>query len=150
MAETEDLANKISHIRLQPWFKPLTAEEVKILAGLLIKKTFPQGSIIVKEGDLVDSVYMIISGDAEVQKSHVEHNEVVIQVLATMKPGSAIGLNETGFYSSTGRRTATVMAKTDVTCWHLSVAAFHGFVLAYPHVSEVMRMNVNTFAKNEG
>ncbi len=148
MAEVDELDNKIAHIRFQPWFKSLTTEEVKILAGLLTKQTFTKGSTIVKEGDPVNSVYFIIEGNASVQKSHIENSERVTETVATVKPGAAIGLNETGFYSLSCMLTVTIIAETDVTCWHLSVAAFHGFTLAYAHVSEVMRMNAAILAKN--
>ena len=148
MADIEHLDNKIAHIRLQPWFNPLTDAEVEIVASLLSKQEFAKDSVMVKEGEPVDSVYFIISGTVEVCKSQLVDHQMVRQVLVVMQSGAAIGLNETGFYSLSGMHTATVVTKTQVSCWRLSVAAFHGFALAYSHVSEVMRTNANIYVKN--
>jgi len=56
-------------------------------------------------------------------------------------------LNETGFYSLTGKRTATVVALTDLETLYLSVAAFHGFALAHSHVNEIMHEQAEEFLK---
>jgi hypothetical protein len=68
-----------------------------------------------------------------------------VSSVAILSAGDAIGLNETGFYSISGKRTATVIALTEMNLYRLSVAAFHGFSLSHTHVSEVMRKNSNLF-----
>ena len=65
-----------------------------------------------------------------------------------MQVGQAIGLNETGFYSISGRRTATVIAMTDMHLFRLSVTAFRGLALAYPHINQVMRENAEAIKKS--
>ena len=37
------------------------------------------------------------------------------KVIATLNPREAIGLSETGFYSTTGKRTADVKGLSDIT-----------------------------------
>lgn len=105
------------------------------------------GELIVKEGEPVDSVFLIVSGDADVRHVTLTDNgtRTNIESIATLKPGDAIGLAETGFYSISGRRTATVVANTDMVLFQLSVAAFRGFALAYPRVSAVMRKQAENF-----
>lgn len=139
MTDSMDLDQKKELIRKQPVFSQLTEEETSELAGLLIEKHFPAGKTIVTEGDLVDSVYLIVSGTADVQHVRILDNKPHIEHLATLGKDEAIGLNERGFYSISGVRTATVVAKTDMVLLFLSVAVFHGFTLSHSHVNEVMR-----------
>jgi CRP-like cAMP-binding protein len=144
MAKGDDLVLKEEILKKQACFSELTAEETHVLASLLSEKQFKAGETIVTEGDLVDSVYLIVSGFADVQHVTIKNEVLDILSLATLSPGDAIGLNEQGFYSLSGVRTATVVAKTDMVLLRLSVPAFHGFALSYPHVNEVMRRNAET------
>jgi CRP-like cAMP-binding protein len=141
MNEPVDMDVKRSFIKKQAVFTQLTEEERDVLASLLHEKHFSPGDTIVVEGDPVDSVYFIVSGNADVRHVSIQNGETHIDSIATLNPGIAVGLNETGFYSVSGVRTATVVALTDLVALRLSVAAFHGFSLANSHVSEVMRKN---------
>lgn len=141
---TIDSNIKKEFLKKQACFAELTDEETLMLSKLLIEKKYRAGETIVTEGEYVDSVYLIMDGVADVQHITVKNNALQITSLATLRAGDAIGLNETGFYSISGMRTATVVAQTDMVLLRLSVASFHGFALAYPHVSEVMRKNAET------
>ena len=141
MEELTDLMTKNAFIRKQACFKPLTDQETADLAQLLVEKSFKAGDTIVTEGDPVDSVYLIVKGSADVRKATVGPNGLESHSVATLHEGEAIGLNETGFYSLTGLRTATVVALTDMILLYLNIASFHGFALANSHVHAVMRRN---------
>jgi len=141
MDDSTDLATKYAFIRQQECFKPLTEKESQELAALLVEKSFKAGETIVTEGDPVDSIYLITNGSADVRHVTVGNKGLESHSVATLKVGEAIGLNETGFYSLTGKRTATVIALTDMTTLRLSLAEFHGFALANSHVHAVMRKN---------
>jgi CRP-like cAMP-binding protein len=147
MDDAIDLPIKKSFIEKQACFKPLSDKETEELAALLVEKHVAAGETIVTEGDIVDNVFLIVRGEADVRvatiKNHVQHFKSV----ATLKVGASIGLNETGFYSLSGKRTATVVAITDMILLQLSVAKFHGFALAYPHVNEVMRKSAEQIEK---
>lgn len=142
MTESLELNIKKALVKKQVCFSQLKDEEVEGLAELLIEKDFAAGETIVNEGDLVDSVYLIHKGEAEVQRIHYENKTPRVEYLATLSDGQAIGLSDTGFYSLSGKRTATVVAKTNVTTLFLSVAKFRGFALAHTHVAEVMNQQV--------
>jgi CRP-like cAMP-binding protein len=148
MDKAIDLNEKIAFVKKQSCFLKLSASETDKLATLLIEQHFMAGETIVTEGDLVDSVYLIIQGQADVRHITIKEGAIQINSIATLTAGAAIGLNETGFYSLSGRRTATVVAITDMVVLCLSVAKFHGFALAYPHVNEVMHQAAKTFLAN--
>jgi CRP-like cAMP-binding protein len=144
MSEHATLDIKKSLIRKQPVFAKFTTEEIDVLASLLTEKHFPADTIIVNEGDPVDSIYLIVSGTADVRHVFIKDHAIQSVSLATLHPGESIGLKETGFYSLTGKRTATVIAITDMVAMHLSMAAFHGFALNYSHANQIMRSSAMT------
>ena len=131
--------DKLDLIKNQACFSPLNDEEREMLADLFKEKYFKTGDTIVTEGDIVDSVYLIDSGRADVRHVYLKDGVLKFDSLAQLGPRQAIGLSETGFYSITGVRTATVVALTDMVTLKLSVAAFNGFALAYPRVKQIIR-----------
>jgi CRP-like cAMP-binding protein len=139
---------KLKQVEKQACFKQLTSKEKEVLASLFKLKTFNTDQTIVKEGEIVDSVYLILNGEASVRTLRFINGEPQVNLITTLGKGAAIGLNETGFYSLTGRRTATVVAINDVTTLCLSVAAFHGFALEYSHVNEVMHRQAEDYTKD--
>lgn len=142
-----DLKKKL--LRKQMCFAKLTDEEIENLAALLVEKKYPAGTTIVTEGDIVDSVYLIVSGTADVRLLTVEGHTLKTHSVATLGPDKAIGLSDTGFYSLTGKRTATVVAITDMVLFYLSTAQFHGFALANSHVGEVMHRNAESLTEGK-
>lgn len=139
--------DKQNLIKKQAVFSKLSETEIAKLSELFNEVTFAPGKVVVKEGDTVDSVYLIISGDANVQRDIVKDNAIQTESLAVLRDGDAIGLNDKGFYSLSGKRTATVVALTDLKTLRLSMAEFHGFSLAHPHVNEIMRQNAAVVIK---
>lgn len=136
--ENVDLDIRKSMLHKQTCFSGLTNDEFEELAGLLHQVRFKAGETIVTQGAEVDKVFLILSGTADVRHTTVQNGELHTASVATLGPGQSIGLSETGFYSLSGKRTATVVAITDMDLLSLSVASFHGFSLSHSHVNEVM------------
>ncbi len=145
MDDAIDSTLKKNYVKKQACFTKLSDKEVDELANLLVEKRVAPGETIVTEGDLVDNVFLIVSGEADVRVATIKDHALTFNSVATLKQGASIGLNETGFYSLSGKRTATVVAKTEMILLQLSVAKFHGFALANPHVNEVMRRSGEQF-----
>lgn len=147
--QTIDFDQKKGYLKKQACFSQLNERELSELASILSEEHIKAGTTIVSEGDLVDAVYLIISGDADVKTQSLVDSKLVFTSVATLKAGDAIGLNETGFYSLSGLRTATVNAKTDMILLRLSVAAFHGFSLAHSRVNHIMRKQAQQFLRGK-
>jgi len=134
-----DIETKIILVKSQPLFKSLFDSEILELAELFTEKTLMPGENIVAKGDPVDSIYLIVSGKAEVLDSYVEDNQIKWRAVAALGANDAIGLSEVGLYSLSGKRTATVTAVTDMVLLRLAVTLFHGIALANSHIGDVMR-----------
>ena len=142
MTDTLSDEFRIDLIKKQKVFNQLNAQETQDLAALLSEKHFKMGDTLVNEGDVVDSILFIVEGRADVRHITIVDGKPKIHSLALLGPGQAVGINESGFYSLTGRRTASVVAVTDLVTLFLSMPRFHGFALAYPHVNELMRQKI--------
>ena len=143
--EPTDLPKKKEYLKKQTCFSNIADEEMEVLATLLKEVTFPKDEVIVKEGEHVDSVYIIISGTADVMHTVRENGTATEEKVAELKDGDAIGLSDQGFYSLTGLRTATVTATSELVTFKLGVAIFRGFALAYPKANAVMREQASRF-----
>lgn len=117
-------------IKSFPCFGMLSSEQSADLASLMREIHYSANEQIVQENDLVDSIYIIISGEAEV--THVtkaKYSKKLVKVpVAALQSGEGIGINDTGFYSTTGKRTATVTAVTDMLLLRLDIKDLYGFL----------------------
>jgi putative peptide zinc metalloprotease protein len=143
--DSNDLINlpaRVSTITALPCFSMLTQSEAEELANLMTEETFLINSPIVTEGEVVDRVFIITEGQAEVAhqvlKKKLGKARFITMPLAVIAKGDAIGLNDTGFFSDTGRRTATVNPLTDVSVLTLDIKNLHQFLHDNPHLKTAM------------
>lgn len=141
MSDEVPLSVKEEFVRNQVCFSKLNAPEIEELAALFKEVHFDAGETIVVETEPVETVFLIVKGKVDVRHISMKENVPQIESIATLGEGNSIGLNDTGFYSLSGVRTATVVALTDLVTLRLNVAAFHGFALTHPHVNEIMHKN---------
>lgn len=121
---TVSLEQKKDLIGKYPIFSYLPPEELEKLARLFVEKIIPKDNAIVKEHELVDSIFIIVQGTAEVRENE--------QPIATLAEGETIGLSATSFFSETGKRTASVIATTDVIVLRLAIGALDNFIKQNP------------------
>lgn len=131
------IRKRISLILACPIFSILNENQVNELANLMQEVEFNRDEIIVAEGQLVDSVYIIVHGEAEVNRIEKTKHRLISKKKQTQVPlakissGETIGLNDTGFFSTTGKRTATVVAMTKMKLLTLDLLALQFFLNKY-------------------
>lgn len=120
LKESED---RVSIISNYPLFQKLDHKNIIMLNTLTFEKKFKSNQVIVKQGDIVDSVYLIAEGEAEVAKESRTDEGVELIPEAVLRRGESIGLDHEGFFSKTGIRTATVTSLKEVVLigWNLDV-----------------------------
>lgn len=122
---------KNNSIKNHPLFSSLTDGELQFLVSISELIDYKKNEIIVSEGDLVDSFYFILQGEAKVtiqDKSSALHNKKEELFLAFLTPGENIGLTNEGIFSSTGLRTATVTALSDIQLIKIHLKDFLDFL----------------------
>jgi putative peptide zinc metalloprotease protein len=104
-----------------PVFADLTAEEVPAVVGRLRPQRFRAGEVIVRQGDLGDSFYLIARGRVAVVLEGTAGPQEVAELVEGDYFGEIALLRETP-------RTATCLARTDVETLTLSREDFSGLL----------------------
>jgi CRP-like cAMP-binding protein len=99
-------------------FEGLDPAEAAALAAQLKPMRLPAGQVVFRQGDAADAVFLLISGQIDVQIAGPDGVERV--VCPPLEAGSVVGVIGPLLDAP---RTATVVAKTDVELWRLPRAA---------------------------
>ncbi len=75
-------------LRRVPLFSSLSEGQLDTLAAGSVRKNYPRGRTIVSEGEPSQSLYILLSGRAKVQRSDAEGKEVILAVIG---PGEFFG-----------------------------------------------------------
>lgn len=143
---TVTLQKRQALIRALPCFAMLLPNESHELAELMTSVHFHAGHTIVEQDVLIDSVFIIVTGQAEVMlQSSIKKRRIIRKVIkvvsvpvAVLDKGDAIGLNDTGFFSTSGRRTATIVALSDMHCLKIDLKELHHFLQLHPDLKSNM------------
>lgn len=129
---------RVRYIKALPSFAMLSVDEALALASVMFEKTYEPGETIVAENDLIDHVYIIVKGMAEVTHQTTHKNQTENALVAILMPGESIGLNDTSFFSTSGQCSATVIAQTEVMVLGLSIKDLHSFLAKNSHLQSAM------------
>ena len=110
-------------------FQDLEGDSLTILAPLLIAKKFTAGTVIFRELDDSDALYIVEQGTVVVSK-HVSGD--VDMVLTRFKPGDFFG--EMGLFDN-APRSATANVETDALLWRLDRGVFHDIFSHHPEMA---------------
>ncbi|MFC7490353.1 MULTISPECIES: MFS transporter [unclassified Knoellia] len=115
-----DLDSDVQRLQNVPMLRTLPLPAVEQLARGLEPVTTTSGGVVFRQGDVGDRYFLIASGEVDVVGDG--------QVVATLGPGEGFG--EIALLRST-RRTATVVARSEVGLLALSSERFIAVVLGY-------------------
>ena len=107
----------LNDLRKSPLFQGLSDDELKQLMDMAEPVSLHAGEILIKQGELGDSAYVVISGEFEIQK---QSGQSLIKI-DVRNPGDVVG--EMALLSSSPRN-ATVIAKTDCETLRIPKEAF--------------------------
>jgi len=124
--EIESRVSALKHVEL---FQSLTDEELCELAPRLRMAPFARGEVMTKQGAEAHWLYIMTRGDAEVRFSLDGKSEHV----ATLHPGDFFG--ERGMMTGE-RRSADVIALTDVDCYRVDKDSFQEILHKRPEIAE--------------
>jgi len=111
-------------------FEGIPLDGLARLARSGIKRTFAAGSVLMRQGDVSETMYVILRGRVQVDRSHPQLSEPI--TLAVLGPGEVVG--EMGLLDREPR-SATVMVVEDLEAMELDDLALAQTILQYPEVS---------------
>jgi CRP/FNR family cyclic AMP-dependent transcriptional regulator len=71
-----------------PLFAAFSDDQLRALAPVVMRRTASRGSVIMAEGDRVDSLYVVVAGRLKVMMGEADGKEVILDILG---PGEIFG-----------------------------------------------------------
>ena len=128
------METKLDHIRI---FQAIPLDGLTRLAERGHPRLFPAGSILMRQGETAEVMYVILSGKVRVERHHPDLVDPV--VLADLGPGEVVG--EMGLLDGQPR-SATVTALEDTETLEMDGADLAYTVLRYPEVSMALMQTI--------
>jgi len=108
-----------------PATPPLQPETLRAIAATGVTRAFPRNTVLINEGDVGDSLYIVLTGRVKVFASNEAGREFVIDFHG---PGEYVGeMSLDG-----ARRSASVITVEPTTCTVVNRSHFRDFILAHP------------------
>lgn len=116
---------KLSVIASSPLFEMLSPAELERLAELARVRRFVAGEVVFEEGDLGDSLFVIVDGQVEVVRRGADGEVRPLTVLGSPEFFGEMGLIDKDY------RSATVRAKTEANLLQLTAQDLRAFRQAH-------------------
>jgi small-conductance mechanosensitive channel/CRP-like cAMP-binding protein len=127
---TEEIDHRVRALKQVELFNSLTDEELRELSPHLRTAPFVRGEVMTKQGAEAHWLYIMTQGDAEVRFSL---DGKMSEHVATLHPGDFFG--ERGMMTGE-RRSADVIALTDVECYRVDKDSFNEILRKRPELAE--------------
>ena len=79
-------------LKAVPMFGSLTPEELRALAPLVTQRSATRGTAIMREGDAIDALYIVISGRLKVTMGEADGKETILSILGAGEFFGEMGL----------------------------------------------------------
>jgi NTE family protein len=114
-------------LRRSPLFANLDEQAISALRGEMVISSVPSGEVVLRQGDIADCLYLVVSGRVRVVTGPPEARTV----LAELGPGQIFG--EMGLLTGEPRY-ATVETARDSELARLGATSFHRVIERYPEL----------------
>ncbi len=82
------IGDRTMAIKAVPFFTQLSDRELDVIRAVASEKTYPKNAVVLTEGEMGDSLYMIQSGKVKVFIGDEEGREIILKILG---PGAFFG-----------------------------------------------------------
>ncbi|MBX5483854.1 MAG: cyclic nucleotide-binding domain-containing protein [Myxococcaceae bacterium] len=117
--------DKVAVLSTSPLFDMLSNQELEYVAELAQPKKFAAGELVFEEGELGDSLYVIVNGEIDVVRRDADGQQKVLTTLTAPEFFGEMSLIDKEY------RSATVRARTDAELLHLSAENLTSFRKQY-------------------
>jgi CRP-like cAMP-binding protein len=120
----------VEQLKNIPLFTFVEDDELALIAEKLELKTFPENTLIIKEGDAGNCLYLLKSGRVKVFAQHQDLDQEI--VLSYLESGDHFG--EMALISG-DPRSASVLSVTEVEAWELNRDVFDTLIVNNPSIT---------------
>src|ERR1043165_4014094 len=82
------IGERTQTLKAVPFFTQLTDKELDVVRSVATEKHFPKNAVVLTEGEMGDSLYMIQTGKVKVFIGDEEGREIILKILG---PGAFFG-----------------------------------------------------------
>src|SRR5258707_2010288 len=119
-------------LKAVPFLTQLTDREVDVVRALATEKNYPKNAVVLTEGEMGDSLYMIQSGKVKVFIGDEEGREIILKILS---PGAFFGEMSMIDKEPRSASVTTIQASTFLVLAH---AAFQRCVQQAPRIANIV------------
>jgi CRP/FNR family cyclic AMP-dependent transcriptional regulator len=131
-AKRQPIGERTSTFKAVPFFTLLSERELDVIRAVSTEKSYPKNAVVLTEGEMGDSLYMIQSGKVKVFIGDEDGREIILKI---MGPGAFFG--EMSMIDKQPR-SASVTTIEPSTFQVLTHAMFEKCVEQAPHIAQVV------------
>jgi len=128
--------NKTEELQRSQLFAGLLPEEIEMLAELMQQQHFEAGTVVFEQGEVGDSLYMLVEGAVDVVRKRADGSEVVLTTLQSPNFFGEMSLIDKEY------RSATIRAAADSSLLCLSNENLHSFARVYKNGFTLVVINI--------
>ena len=128
--------NKAEELQKSRLFEGLLPEEIEMLAELTQHQVFDAGAEVFRQGEVGDSLYILVEGSIDVIRSRDDGSERVLATLNTPDFFGEMSLIDKEY------RSATIRARTECSMLRLTNKNLHSFARVYNNGFTLVVINI--------
>lgn len=128
--------NKVEELQKSRLFEGLLPEEIEMLAELTQQKKYIEGEVVFEQGDVGDSLYLLVEGIVEVLQKRSDGTEQLITELQAPEFFGEMSLIDKEY------RSATIRARTEAIMLCLTNENLHSFARVYKNGFTLVVINI--------
>jgi len=128
--------NKVEELQKSRLFEGLLPEEIEMLAELTQQKKYTEGEVVFEQGDVGDSLYLLVEGVVEVLQKRSDGSEQLITELQAPEFFGEMSLIDKEY------RSATIRAKSEAIMLCLTNENLHSFARVYKNGFTLVVINI--------
>ncbi len=128
--------NKVEELQKSRLFEGLLPEEIEMLAEVTQQRKFEQGDVVFEQGDVGDSLFLLVEGSVEVLREGADGSEHLIASLDAPEFFGEMSLIDKEY------RSASIRAKTEALLLCLTNENLHSFARVYKNGFTLVVINI--------
>lgn len=120
------MQKNVECLKKVPFFDGLAETDLNAVAGVMLERTYPRGTVIFMEGDRGEALFVIRAGRVKISKSTADGREQILHMLKDGDIFAEVVLFDQGPYP------ATAEAVEDCQCWLLRNADMEKLLQTQP------------------
>jgi CRP-like cAMP-binding protein len=128
--------NKAEVLQRSRLFEGLLPEEIEMLGELTQQRMLDAGAIVFEQGEVGDSLYLLVDGSVDVVRKREDGSQHVIATLSAPEFFGEMSLIDKEY------RSATIRARTDASMLCLTNKNLHSFARVYKNGFTLVVINI--------